>query len=138
MTSPVLSSFIGREQVITGFPDRSPAFFSTSSTRDQCTASNTASTYGGSRARYAPSWGRWRIDLAGGQSRQRDLLTPFLLDGWLLCSNSPKQKQYYENDDDKSDDSARSIPPTPAVPPCWQHAHQRQDQNNKKYRANAH
>src|ERR1700733_6581227 len=43
ITMPLSSSFIGMEHVITILPDRSPACFSTSLTRDQCTASSTAS-----------------------------------------------------------------------------------------------
>jgi len=43
MTRPVSSAFIGIEQLTTIWPDRSPAWLSTSSTRDQCTASSSAS-----------------------------------------------------------------------------------------------
>ena len=39
----VFSAFIGREQVMTTLPDRSPARFSTSPNRNQCTPSTTAS-----------------------------------------------------------------------------------------------
>jgi hypothetical protein len=46
MTRSVLRVFIGREQVTTTLPDRSPACFSTSCMRDQCTASKTASASG--------------------------------------------------------------------------------------------
>src|SRR6185437_300788 len=42
-TSAVSSAFTGREHVTTTLPDRSPAFSSTSPTRDQCTARSTAS-----------------------------------------------------------------------------------------------
>jgi len=45
MTSPVSSAFIGREQVTITLPDKSPVCFSTSSRRDQCTASNSASAH---------------------------------------------------------------------------------------------
>src|SRR5208337_5645612 len=42
-TSSVLSAFIGSEQLTITLPDKSPACFSTSSTRDQCTASKRVS-----------------------------------------------------------------------------------------------
>src|SRR5712664_3197338 len=42
-TSPVSSAFIGSEQLTITLPDLSPACFTTSSTRDQWTASRTAS-----------------------------------------------------------------------------------------------
>jgi len=42
-TRPVLPSFIGKEQVTTTLPERSPAWLSTSSNRDQCTANKIAS-----------------------------------------------------------------------------------------------
>src|SRR5438034_2063682 len=38
ITRSVSSAFIGREHVTITLPDRSPACFNTSSTRDQCTA----------------------------------------------------------------------------------------------------
>ena len=43
MTSPVLATSLGRQQVMITLPDDSPACDSTSSTRDQCTASRSAS-----------------------------------------------------------------------------------------------
>src|SRR5207248_2589971 len=43
ITRPVSSAFIGNEHVTMTLPDTSPACFNTSSTRDQCTASNSAS-----------------------------------------------------------------------------------------------
>src|SRR2546423_11347205 len=43
ITRSVSSAFIGSEQVTMTLPDTSPACFNTSSTRDQCTASNSAS-----------------------------------------------------------------------------------------------
>ncbi len=43
MTRFVLPPFIGSEQVTITLPDTSPACFNTSSTRDQRTASNSAS-----------------------------------------------------------------------------------------------
>jgi hypothetical protein len=43
ITSPVSSLLIGSEQVTMTLPDRLPACFNTSSTRDQCTASSRAS-----------------------------------------------------------------------------------------------
>ena len=39
-TSPLSPAFIGSEQLTMVLPDTSPACFNTSSTRDQCTASN--------------------------------------------------------------------------------------------------
>src|SRR5437763_7613175 len=44
-TRPVLPSSIGKEQVTTTLPDRSPAWLSTSSHRDQCTAKRIASAF---------------------------------------------------------------------------------------------
>ena len=43
MTRAVLAAFTGSEQLTITLPDTSPAFFNTSSTRDQCTASKSAS-----------------------------------------------------------------------------------------------
>ena len=43
ITRSVLSAFIGSEQLTMTLPDTSPACFNTSSTRDQCTASKSAS-----------------------------------------------------------------------------------------------
>ena len=60
--------------------------------------------------------------------------------GLFAASDSelPKEEQDYQNDNNQPDDSAGSVPPAPAVPPGWQHAHQRQDKNDKKDRADTH
>ena len=59
---------------------------------------------------------------------------PFAASG----SELPKEEQDYQNDNNKADDSAGSVPPAPAVPPRWQHAQQSQDENDKKDGADTH
>jgi Tripartite tricarboxylate transporter family receptor len=53
-------------------------------------------------------------------------------------SELTEEEQNYQNDNNKPDDAAGSVPPAPAVPPRRKHAHQSQDKNDKKDGADTH